>query len=293
MMLRMAVVGGALLGVWRLVVRLQKRPTYPDAHTLIRAVEGETRLLPFETIANLRDAGGYATVDGRHVRRGLLYRAASLAYVSDADMAQLATLGLRLVCDLRTPQEMAAAPDRLPQGARHWHVPMLQMNNRYAEAARMVMNPRYLDGLTRQIYITLVEQQAESFAALYREWLQPEVLPALVHCSAGKDRTGITVALLLRVLGVPEAVVLADYSQTNAFYDYILNLSTDLIKSLQRLGLRQSDLVPLLLADPANLEALLRHIDHCYGSVEGYFRAALGFSDAELTALRAVFLEEK
>ncbi len=290
-LLRVVVIGGALLGVWRLLVRLQRRPTYPPAAAYVRRVDDENRLLGLETVANLRDVGGYYTESGQRVRRGLLFRGASLAYLSEAEAAKLAELGLKLVCDLRTPQEIAAAPDRVPPGARYWHLPILQLENRWREAARMVLIPNYLDSLTRQVYIRIVDHQHAKLAALYREWMLPENLPALVHCSAGKDRTGVAVALLLRVLGVPEEVVLADYSHTNDFFEYIQQLSTDLIDGLKRLGLRREDITGLLIADPANLEALLRHIDAAYGGVEGYFRTALGFNDADLAALRAAFLE--
>ncbi|XWX05607.1 tyrosine-protein phosphatase (plasmid) [Aggregatilineales bacterium SYSU G02658] len=290
-LLRTVVIGGALLGVWRLIVRLQKRPDYPPAASFVTRLDDENRLLGFETVANLRDIGGYRTAHGQRVRRGLVFRGASLAYINEAEAAKLSEMGLRLVCDLRTPEEIAAAPDHVPAGARYWHLPMLQLDNRWREAARMVLIPNYLDTMTRQIYIQMVDNQRQSLAALYREWMQPENLPALVHCSAGKDRTGVAVALLLLVLGVPEEVVLADYSHTNDFYDYIKTLSTDLIAGLKRLGLRQEDITALLIADPANLAATLRHIDAAYGGVEGYFRTALGFNDADLAALRATFLE--
>lgn len=292
LLLRVVVIGGALLGVWRLIVRFQKRPAYPPAASYIKRLDDENRLLGFETVANLRDIGGYRTAHGQRVRRGLVFRSASLAYISEAEAARFAEMGLKLVCDLRTPQEIAAAPDHVPSGARYWHLPMLQLENRWREAVRMVLIPNYLDGMTRQIYIQMIDNQRQNLAALYREWMQPENLPALVHCSAGKDRTGVSVALLLLVLGVPEEVVLADYSHTNDFFDYIKTLSTDLIVGLQRLGLRQEDITALLIADPANLEATLRHIDTTYGGVEGYFRTALGFTDADLAALRATFLEE-
>lgn len=291
LLLRVVVISGALLGIWRLVVRLQKRPTYPPAASYVRRLDDEDRLLGFETVANLRDIGGYVTESGRRVRRGLLFRGASLAYVSEAEAAKLSAMGLKLVCDLRTPHEIELAPDRVPAGAHYWYVPILQLDNRWREAACMVLRPRYLDTLTRRIYINIVDQQQEKLGTLYRAWMHPENLPALVHCSAGKDRTGVVVALLLRVLGTPEEAVLADYSHTNDFYTYIRDLSTDLIAGLKRLGLRQEDITALLIADPANLEATLRHIDAVYGGVEGYFRTALGFNDADLAALRATFLE--
>lgn len=289
---RVIVILGAVLGVWRLLIRFQKRPVYLPPADYIQHVDNVERLLGYQTVANLRDIGGYRTADGHTVRSGLLLRGASLAGVDDTELAKLAALPLRLVCDLRTPLEISAAPDRLPASARYWHLPMLQINNRWLEAARMVLVPHYLDGMLRQIYIDMIDGQTEHLGQLYRAWMQPANLPALVHCSAGKDRTGVAVALLLRVLGVPEAAVLADYSQSNRAYDYIQNLSTDVIVSLQRLGLRRSDIVALLLANPINLAAALHHTDETYGSVEGYFRTALGFSEAELTTLRNVFLAD-
>ncbi len=288
--LRLVVILGTVFGVWRMLVRLQKRPDYLPAKDYIRSTDDIQRLLGFESIANLRDIGGYITQDGKIVKSGLVYRGASLAYVSDAEAQKLADLGIKLVCDLRTHEEISAAPDKVPDGATYWHLPVLQLNNRWQEAVRMVTIPHYLDGMTKQIYTNMVDHQTDLLAQLFRKWSAAESLPALVHCSAGKDRTGVSVALLLRVLGVTEEAVLADYSQTNTFFEYIQTLSTDLIAALRRLGLRQQDILPLLLANPDNLEFLLRHIDQKYGSVEGYFETALRFTAQDIARLRETFL---
>jgi protein-tyrosine phosphatase len=290
LLLRSLIIGGTLIGAWRLVVRLQTRPTYPPAGTYIHYVDAVDRSLGFASVANLRDIGGYRTADGRTVRMGRLYRAASLAYVSDEEQARLAALGIRLVCDLRSEHEIAGAPDKTPPGAEYWHLPMLQVADRWREAARMIFVPHYLDSLLVRVYIQMIDHQHERLASIYRRLGQPEALPALVHCTAGKDRTGVTVALLLRFLGVPREAVLADYSQTNHAYDYIQNLSTDLIRSLERLGLRRQDIMPLLLANPATLAAALDHVEARYGSVDAYFSDALRLAPAEIDALRSQFL---
>ncbi len=289
-LLRSLIIGGTLIGAWRAVVRLQKRPTYPPAGTYIQHVDAVERSLGFASVANLRDIGGYRTEDGHTVRMGRLYRGASLAHITDEEQARLAALGIKLVCDLRSEHEIAAAPDKTPPGAEYWHLPMLQVTDRWREAARMILAPQYLSTLLVRVYTQMIDHQHERLASIYRRLGQAEYLPALVHCTAGKDRTGVTVALLLRFLGVPKEAVLADYSQTNLAYDDIQNLSTDLIASLRRLGLRQQDITPLLLADPANMASALDHLDARYGSVAAYFSDALRLSQDEMEALRAQFL---
>lgn len=288
-LLQIGLLSVAGLAAWRAWVVTQKSTARDAAHYTTRP-DDLVRLLGFESVGNLRDIGGYVTTDGQTVARHQLYRGASLAYLTDAELARFSDLGVSCVFDLRTDDEIAAAPDRLPEGVRYWHLPMLQIGSRWAELARMLLVPRYLDKLTGLIYLRMLDNQHERLAQLYRYLLDESRLPVLVHCSAGKDRTGVVVALLLLLLGVPEKTVLADYSLTNDSYDYISRMSTDLIASLKRMGFQAGDIAPLLIADPANLQKALDHLRARYGTVENYFRQALGFTTEEIARLRGNFL---
>lgn len=288
-LLQTTLLGGVALGAWRLYVVSQKVAYQPaDAYTT--RPDAVERLLGFASVGNLRDIGGYITANGRTVLAQRLYRGASLAYLTETELARFAALGVSCVFDLRTADEIARAPDQLPDAVRYWHLPMLQVGNRWLELGRMLLVPRHLDKLTTLIYIRMLDGQRDNLAQFYRYLLDAARLPVMVHCSAGKDRTGVVVALLLLLLGVPENIVLADYSLTNDAYDYIQTLSTDLIASLKRLGFRDDDITPLLIADPQNLKRALAHLTQHYGGIEAYFRTGLGFSDADIAQLRANFL---
>lgn len=288
---RLLIIVGSLVGAWRILVRLQKRPPNPSPQSLIQHTDATERVLGFTSIGNLRDIGGYRTQDGKLVRRNRLYRSAALAYISDKEAEKFEKLGIKLVCDLRSPEEISVAPDKVPHGADYWQISMLQLNNPWSEVSKMLFVPHYMTMLTAQIYKQLLTQQTQNFADIFRRLADGNSLPTLVHCTAGKDRTGVTVALLLLFLGVSEKDVLADYSQTNHFYDYIHSVSADLIKRLGRIGLRQEDVIPLLLADPQNLKTALDDLMNTYGSIENYFLRGLKLEPDVLERLREAFLE--
>ena len=116
-------------------------------------------------------------------------------------------------------------------------------------------------------------------------------LPAVIHCTAGKDRTGIASALLLAALGVPEDTIIADYSLTNRDYAHIYELVKAQMAPLMRFGLTADDLHPLMLANPETLRAALRYLHQHYGDVETYLRERAGVDEATLARLRNTLLE--
>jgi protein-tyrosine phosphatase len=113
----------------------------------------------------------------------------------------------------------------------------------------------------------------------------------LIHCSAGKDRTGVAVALLLRLLGVPEQTVIEDYSLSNLYYEYFRDITAQIIRQLSYFGISEAEMSPLLMANPATMTAALRHIDAKYGSIEAYLTTAAGLDAAALKRIRANMLE--
>jgi protein-tyrosine phosphatase len=288
--LRLLIPMVAIIAIWRWYIIKTTRPT-PNAKDLIVHSDANDRLVGLTSVANLRDIGGYHGQGGRLVKYKMLYRSASLAYVSDKEIPALENLNLKLICDLRTPQEVSIAPDKVPQGARYWHLPMLQVGNRWLELMKMYFVPNYLSNLITMTYIRMLKHQTNELAQIFRQLTLRENLPTLVHCSAGKDRTGITVALLLGLLGVSEKDILADYSQTNYFFDYIKGVSSHLLDNLGRVGIAEESLIPLLLADQQNLKTALDQMLKEYGSYENYFLLALNLDRAEIDALKHNFLE--
>ncbi len=178
------------------------------------------RYLALEGVENFRDFGGYPAADGRRVRRGLLWRSASHARATDADLDRIGRLDLAVIVDLRRRNERLRDPSRLPEPCAaeiiandlgdeaedSWLAHVRDFELTEASFRRYLVDyyraapfePRHID--------------------LFRRWFEALARidgPALVHCAAGKDRTGVIVALTHHLLGVPPEAMVADYLLTN------------------------------------------------------------------------------
>lgn len=254
----------------------------------------DDRLIRLEGVRNLRDFGGYPTRWGGEVARGMLYRSAHFAEATDADIAKLATLRVKLVCDLRRPDERAAYPSRWPgegearvlssdEGAKEEppHLAYLKTGDLSPVAVAGYMRGMYRDIPFNPRYVALFSDFLRGLAA--------EEGPALVHCAAGKDRTGILCALTLWALEAPEEAVIADFELTNQ--------AVDLEERLPKMQRRFSDSVgkpipresvlPLLGVEGGYLAATTEAIADRCGGVGPYLRDVLGLDWTALEALRA------
>lgn len=287
-LLTVSVVGG-VLAYHRL--RGRKKRTFPAPESLIRLPSlREGRIVLLESVPNFRDLGGYPTMDGRYVRRGLLYRSGALADLSERDIAKLRELGIKLICDLRTDLEAHEAPDTALDGVTLWRLPVIQQEESAVKARTFLFDRHRLDQVMIQTYQTFVREKAPIFGAAIARFADPANLPAIFHCSAGKDRTGILAALLLSALGVSEELIIADYTLSNFYYDAFRKSLEPQAHRLRALHLTLDDLQPMLVSDPAYLEAALKAIrDEC-GSVETYLVQRAGVSPETLARLREVFL---
>lgn len=270
-----------------------------DAKALVRplAEDWPERTLPLLGAVNVRDVGGYRTGDGRRVKTGQVYRAGSLANLTEADQRLLAEKDIRFICDLRTAEEIAEAPDRLPPElqAAYQHLPLTEKDadrERRSRLLALFFNRRSLPRLMTDFYVrVMIEENAAFYGGILRRLADPANRPALIHCTAGKDRTGVAAALLLLALGVPEATITADYSQSNRYYETFLAVGSKAVAPLARFGIKGEDIQPLLVAHPRNIEAVFAHIQQRYGSAEAYFTRSAGLDSATLARLRAELLE--
>ncbi len=227
--------------------------------------------------SNLRDVGGYRTYAGASVAWRTLFRSGSLHRLGSQGAAALAGLGLRTVVDLRADIEVQQAPSAvagLP--ARIVRAPL-------------VRDPTVLPPLTGlgEEYRYMIDECGDSIGSAVRELCGPGALPALVHCAAGQDRTGIVIALVLAALGVPDDLIGADYSLSSVYLDPD---STAVIDGLKAAGLGDN-VTAELLSSPArpilNVLAWARAAGG--GSVDGYLTAH-GVGAPELAALRSALV---
>lgn len=290
--LALAAAGAGLYGLYLRRARASVQRIDPDS--LVRPDPRPFDAgLHLEGVANARDFGGYRTKDGLRVRRGMIYRSGDLSAATDSDLERLQALDVQLIVDLRNDEETKQAPDRLPSGAAYLRLPFNTSISRLRQVAAVIVNLRRMQTVMLRLYTGLVfETGGPKLGALFHQLAAGNrALPALIHCSAGKDRTGLAVAILQSVLGVPDETIDADYALSNRYYAAFYEDTLRQTRSKWRMGLVVDDLQPLLLADPVILRSAFAHIRVRYGSVEGYLDACAGVDAATLAQLRARLLE--
>jgi protein-tyrosine phosphatase len=250
------------------------------------------RLIALEGAPNFRDLGGYMTADGRRVRYGQLFRSGVLADLSDTDLDRLAAFGIKTIVDLRSPEEIASRPNRVPRGAVTLEVPVTDVSMSPTDIAAK-LEAGSTDGLGAEMLLTgnraFARELRAAFATLLELAMDASHRPMVFHCTAGKDRTGFGSALLLLALGVPRATVVDDYLFSN-----------DCLAERHRAWLAQasdriSDLEPLRALMEVRreyLEAGLDAITDDHGTVDTYLRDALGVTDDARTRFRSDLLED-
>ncbi|WP_194835816.1 tyrosine-protein phosphatase [Nocardia sp. XZ_19_369] len=222
------------------------------------------RSLNLQGVQNARDLGGYRTGTGQTVRTGLVYRTGQLNNATPADLAELTGRQVRVVDDLRTVYERAIGPDKVPAGASaNWDDVIGQ-----APPEVLISTLTGGDSLYRAFITAPGANQA--FAAVLHDIIATDGA-VLFHCTAGKDRTGWTAAVLLTLLGVDRDTVNQDYLLSNQY----------------------RNATP---ADPINgvqqpwLDAAFDQVNQTYGSFDNYLRAGLQLTDTDLAALKAKLL---
>lgn len=262
-------------------------PTPPPQHSPC------PQRLPLEGAVNFRDLGGYATADGRRVKKGRVFRADHLSRLTADDHAILTGLHLKLVCDFRTIREQQLAPDHLPADGSIQLLP-LPVQAAGFDPATVIDRLRSGDvgWLSMEFFVELYRRYLDEFGPVWGKVLRlaarPENLPLVFHCTGGKDRTGICAALLLLVLGVAEEEVRRDHDLSNRCNAPRL---PRLYAEFAALGYGPEQVAPYLQAPAAPLAAMLEHLKRQYGTVEGYLRTKAGLADATIRALQAELLE--
>ncbi|WP_200947532.1 tyrosine-protein phosphatase [Microbacterium sp. Root166] len=228
---------------------------------------------------NLRDTGGLPA--GQKIsRHGVLYRSGNLASLDDAGVRALGALGLRRIIDLRADDEVAYAPSRVDGlDVVTQRVPLF-----LGSVAALFADDISLD----EMYRRLAEDSADGVIDVVRGILADQ--PVLVHCTVGKDRTGVTVALALAGAGVEIEAVVADYARTEGLLPPEHNRR--IVGYLRSQHPEAVHLEDLATRSPAPvMRALLQRLTERYGSTAGYLRAH-GLGDDEIDELRRVLLRD-
>lgn len=266
----------------------------------------ETRNYDFQTIYNFRDFGGYKGLNGRTVKAGRLFRSAHLAALSEEDRAAIGDLSVDLVVDLRYAPERAKQPSRFPDPAPHVHE---YPDTAEAKTAKVAPHEAFLEhklytaedahGYMMRSYTARPHDPGfqNILADTLRFMANSETDAAagvLVHCAAGKDRTGTLCALVQAVLGVSQDDIMADYMMTLEAVDIDKIIDPAAAMFTKRYG-RQIDaksIWPMFGVVPEFLNAALDGMVDSTGGVESYVTDTIGISPADVDRIRARYLED-
>jgi protein-tyrosine phosphatase len=238
------------------------------------------RALAWDACLNVRDLGGLVTADGRRVRRGALVRSDQLCRLSDGGRVALVAHGVRTVIDLRNPAEAERDPDPI------WH----------EHGVDYLLIPQQSEQLWRELEpvartrserdCAVIDRRAVQIAAMAGAVANAVPGGVIIHCLAGKDRTGIAVAMLLSLVGVSEADIAEDYSLT------VPNLAAELAAALAAApdDEARARLVRSYDASAETMLATLTHLRTRHGGAKAYLTRA-GLSDANVDRIRARLLD--
>ena len=244
--------------------------------------EAPARHLNLAGASNFRDLGGYQTQDGRTVRWRQIFRSNHLAHLTEQDVAVVRGLGVKSAFDFRGVTERAEALCGMSDVTVH----SLPVEPTVVAALRAIAATRALSkddavDVMRESYRGYVQDNTQRYRSLFAHLLEDRA-PLVIHCTAGKDRTGFACALILHALGVPTEVIAEDYLLTNRFYKRDPAHTTELPDEVKQvLGTVQA----------AFLNAAFEAVDADYGSLDGYFRDGLGLGPAERKAFEGRYLQ--
>ncbi len=272
----------------------------PDRRYYLRVVPDEEkgmviaeRQVQLEGAVNFRDLGGYRSSDGRRVRWGQVFRSDSLARLAEGDRMRVEHLGLKLIIDFRTPNEVRKSPDRLPQSStiRYLNLPITHGELDFVGAVERIKKGDD-SWLTKDFmlsgYIHNLDEFAHIWGEVIRRLIQPKNRPLLFHCTGGKDRAGTCAALILLALGVPEETVIDDHQLSNIL---IADLVKGAYKRIASYGIDPRKLSPYFTAPRECIIALLDHLHKAYGSPVDYLKTAAGLNRETLSLLQEALLE--
>jgi protein-tyrosine phosphatase len=247
---------------------------------------------------NFRDIGGFEVAPGLRVRRGRIFRSQLLADVTGQDLAAIRRLEIGAVLDLRDADER----HRRNRWPREMTIQAIQVDApgpvngvRAAQLKRCLQDPAFEEARARALVISMYRDMPQVYAphlAALFEWLaESSRPPLLIHCEAGKDRTGFVCAVLLLAMGVPLESVLAEYLLSRGRYRW-----SALRKLVGGAALRphaRRALHVLATVDAEYLSAALSEIGAHHGSVEAYLRRVAGVTRAQLRAVKSNVLQQR
>lgn len=261
------------------------------------ANERHENFLNIEGSINLRDFGGYTTTEGRKLRKGLLYRCGAMSDIPVHAFEDFAALNVGVICDLRSHEEAESSPTpKTDPFDCVVHIPIWPGSSdqfqKSAQNRQRVSHDEFIDFMHR-VTREIARDHIEAYKQLMRELVQTD-RGFLLHCSAGKDRTGFGAALIHHVLGVDRDTIMADYLISNQATELAERFKQRMIDSAQEQNLpfQIDDEIINVFAGVREeyLQGAFDELDQHYGGIHGYLEA-IGITAADEKHLRERLLD--
>jgi protein-tyrosine phosphatase len=248
--------------------------------------------------SNFRSVAPFVASDGRRLRADTVFRSGELSRLDARDLQTLLTLNIRLVCDLRSGQEQLEYFSRWPDGSAHVHLDLPERETANAHPQRIFDLLQRHPGDTGALRAMdmLYRRKPRSFAGnlkrLFDAILAGDALPVLIHCHAGKDRTGFMVAMLLEALGISRADIFEDYVTTARYFPVEAETLAMVDWARRAYGheIAPASAVPLVEARQDYIEATFDEIAKTWGDTDRYFAEAVGLTTGDRDRLKDLLL---
>jgi protein-tyrosine phosphatase len=241
----------------------------------------EQRHWPLEGVYNLRDVGGYTTHDGRKTRWRTFLRADALHKLTPAAQQALIDHGVRTIIDLRHDDELAAAPNVFANSDQ------VTYHNLPLFAGASPSGNRTMPPDLETIYRYVLDERQTAVKAVFDAMTAADAFPVLIHCTAGKDRTGVITALMLGLAGVHAETIAEDYALTA---HYAEGLFVELRAGAAAAGRDLAVFERYLESKPEAMINTLAYLEEKYTSVQSYLER-IGLTDAQIAQLRQQMID--
>ncbi len=249
--------------------------------------------LRLKSVLNFRDIGGAKLPGGKHIRKGLIFRSASPEKITRRDVRKLADLGVRTIIDLRAPMEnnisknipdtveIVSLPLDFEQETRKRILPFIRKKDSYKE----------IDEVINSLYLEILDASLPVFRKVAELLLDPNRTPILIHCRAGKDRTGVIIALIHLALDADNQTIIDDYMKSNeSIIPYFKKRL--MLRKILSLGLFPAEnILRVMEVKQKNIEAVIDRVKDHYGGIEPYLNPP-GVEKIHLKELRKILASD-
>jgi protein-tyrosine phosphatase len=256
------------------------------------------RYYRFDGVSNFRDVGGLQTAGGTLTKSGMLFRSDELSKLSDDDLVRFDLLEIKTICDLRTPKERKSRLDRLPVKCNISVINIpLSDQNREANLFQFLFylttkkNKIDFERYIREHYYRNAFERTAQINQVFGLLGDRNNYPALIHCTVGKDRTGLISALVQLLCGVARNDVIDDYLLTNKYIESRILQITKFIRRISLYRMSAEQIRPLLEARPEYLDDIISLILNKYKTIENYLLSACKIPPDVLTNIKIIFTE--